>query len=282
MKKKSVFFVLGMRRAGTSILRRIISKSPGVDKCLFEPHEIFYAASLAQIQRYKDHPFVVNTLRKFKSQANSSSGRIGAKFPLNPGTHGMQWKYLNSTFPTCQFVFIIRDIDDNYASYKQQDKKSVRGYIEDRYVYDYFYNRFNAEFMEFTKANPERGIMFSYDSLVENGGNILDPLWPFLGVQPPKPAAFNDIHEPKHWKTKIKEEVNVDVGVNEVNEVNEVDEVNVDVNVNATELSHLLNMSVSTSVQDQTDETDNINGINEPECTNKMKGTGDNENAETS
>ena len=51
------FFILGMRRSGTSILREIVASHPEVDECLFEPHDLWHAIMMDHFKRFEARPY---------------------------------------------------------------------------------------------------------------------------------------------------------------------------------------------------------------------------------
>ena len=50
-------FIIGMRRSGTSILRKLVELHPEVERIEFEPNELLEVCERIGITRYKNIPF---------------------------------------------------------------------------------------------------------------------------------------------------------------------------------------------------------------------------------
>jgi len=134
--KSNLFFIIGIRRSGTSLLRELIMKHPQVMGCEFEPHDLWAAVDLNHfprlIKKHNVSKFVTSTINKFIENGQIAHARgkwYGAKFALNPGVKALEWIWLKKTFPDAKFIFITRDINSTWRSYENQDKNSIRGLI---------------------------------------------------------------------------------------------------------------------------------------------------------
>jgi len=88
MAKK--FFIIGMRRSGTSILRELISCHPDVQGCEFETHILRYALQCMEIPRYRGIKWANEEIERFKTAHSNTDKRYGIKFALNPGVYDME------------------------------------------------------------------------------------------------------------------------------------------------------------------------------------------------
>ena len=134
--KSNLFFIIGIRRSGTSILGELISKHPQVMGCAFEPHDLWAAVDLSHFPRlmkdFNTNEFVMKKISDFNIRGREAAKKgmwFGAKFALNPGVKALEWVWLKKTFPEARFLFIVRDSESTWQSYRKQDKDSVRGII---------------------------------------------------------------------------------------------------------------------------------------------------------
>jgi len=196
----SPIFIVGMRRAGTSFLRKLIMDSSDVQDILFEPHILYHSVIVTQLQRLANTPHVTGPIEDFCRLVRRNKGRTGAKFAINPGVKGMEWICLNNVFPKAQFVFIGRNVWDNHASYWNEDKDYQRGVVPFE-PYEWFWIHNNAQWNEFCTVNPDRGIFVSYDRMVESPVETLAPVWDLLKVSPPSDKSFVKVRKPRYWMT---------------------------------------------------------------------------------
>lgn len=171
-----IFFIIGMRRSGTSILRTMILDHPDVAGIEFEPHPLWHAVDMAHFARFKNRP-EVKEIEKFRQKAAGKC--YGAKFALNPGVKALEWIWLDKTFPGSKFIFIIRDVRDTYKSYLKQDRKSVRGVIPQQAYFD-LHGHTISTFLKFNEENRERSCVVYYERLVENPDIELIKVWDLL------------------------------------------------------------------------------------------------------
>jgi len=171
-----MYFVIGMRRSGTSIFREIVQSHPDVASCLFEPHDLWAAVDLAHFSRFKNLEWVNSTIDKF-NRAN-----IGAKFALNSGTKALEWIWLDKTFNKPNFLFIRRCEEDTWNSVYKQDKDSVRGIVshkEHRLTHERIYD----QFARFCVRNPDRACMIDFEDLVKKPDQTMKTVWKTLKVK---------------------------------------------------------------------------------------------------
>jgi len=175
------FFIIGLRRSGTSLFRNLILKSPNIKTILFEPHEILHAVSLLKIKRYQNSKYHENTIKKFKQLPGIS----GAKFALNPGIDAMDWVWLSKSFPQAKFLFISRNVGSNYKSYHKADVKTFRGVIP-KDIYKPFHGVMNAGFEKFHAAHPKASAVLKYDNILSDVDSEMQKAWNLLGVKSPR------------------------------------------------------------------------------------------------
>ena len=197
----NMFFIIGLRRSGTSFIRREILKSRDVDWCLFEPHDLFYAVMLQKFNRFKKEPFISTRINKFRKNSNTNPGKknklCGAKFALNPGIDAMDWRYFITQFPGCKIIFIKRNIDDNYNSYYNEDKKIPRGYIE-KGLYEPFWNFMNGTFERYVKNHASSSCMIDYDRFFVDFKDEMSKIWKTLGI-PALDGLHKDLIKPSFF-----------------------------------------------------------------------------------
>lgn len=187
-----IFFVIGMRRSGTSILRTLLLTHPKIKDVLFEPHDLWSAVDLNHFSRFKRLEWVQNTMQDFKKRASQGQW-YGAKFALNPGTKALEWVWLHKTFLDAKFIFIIRNKEDTWRSFCKQDKDSVRGIIPKQafdILYDYHINTF--------KKYACIKCFIYYENLVHNADQELISIWNLLDIK--KHIGLNKLmKKPEHW-----------------------------------------------------------------------------------
>ena len=175
------FFIIGLRRSGTSILRTLVSKLPGVSKILFEPHELFHAAQLLKIPRYKNSECHIEIINSFNNLPKWS----GAKIALNPGVDALEWVWLYKMFPQARFIFIRRNCDSNFKSYHQTDINTLRGVIP-KAIYKPFHGFMNDSFLLFNKVNPKISTIIDYDKILVDVDGEIGKVCTVLGMRPIK------------------------------------------------------------------------------------------------
>ncbi len=173
----NLFFIIGMRRSGTSILRELILKHPQVDKILFEPYPLWHSIRVSHLGRYKNDPYVKKVIQDFR---NSSGKYKGAKFALNAGLESMTWRRLALVFPEAKFIFIIRDAEQTYKSWVGQDKNSVRGLCS-KELYMGFREHIVNSFFDFY-ADKNRSCIIRYKELVKNPDEEMKNVYKLLDI----------------------------------------------------------------------------------------------------
>jgi len=187
-------FLLGMRRSGTSLLRRLCNMAPGTE-LLFEPHELWFAITHSQIKRYEDEPLVKGVLEKFRKFC-CTKRNAGFKYVFNPEIRAFEWPILDKYYPEARYIFIRRKQRDTYRSYFDQDKKAIRGTVPS-HIHRYFWTQFYAQAERFVEANKDRSVLVEYEDLVLTKGGNLGQVWKLLDT-----ATIDvrpHIHFPSHW-----------------------------------------------------------------------------------
>jgi len=172
------FFVLGMRRSGTSFLRQLIMENPDIKNVLFEPHELIFAAQSIDIKRYRKSEYHFNALQ----QLESKDLWMGAKIVGNPGIEFFNWKWLAMKFPEAKFVFIRRDVNSTYNSWIKNET-SPRGTISLPMYHDWWRETYNAFYL-FMAANPDRCCHIEYEDLLKDVNKELTEVEELLKIQP--------------------------------------------------------------------------------------------------
>lgn len=180
------FFIIGLRRSLTSILRTLVGKHPKVKDILFEPHDLWAAVDLSHFQRMMRHPD--NSLwanRHINLFKNYDEKWVGAKFALNPGTKALEWKWLPKTFPNARFIFITRDISKTWSSVFKEDKGSVRGIIHEQ-AYRIMAKDLIHEFHVYQSSHVVDSCIISAEELIKNADAEMMKVWATLGIEPIK------------------------------------------------------------------------------------------------
>ena len=199
MTGTGTFFIIGARRSGTSILRRIVSLAPEIENILFEPHPLWHAVMMQHFRRFQGpgHQKVVDNFHP-----KGKGTILGAKIALNPGIDAMDWVWLPRVFKGAKFIFIKRNPKDNYASYYHADRDSVRGMITER-VYSPMYQWIWGSMFDFWKHNQARAMIINYDKMIDNPLEEISRIWPFLGVTaPPDEVITSLIRTPENTTGK--------------------------------------------------------------------------------
>lgn len=192
------FFIIGVRRSGTSILRKLIIKSVSVKDILFEPHPLWFAAMMQHFDRFNGKDFYKKTLEKFKDRRN---GKLyGAKFALNPGIDALDWVWLDEVFDKPRFIFVTRKLMDSFRSYENVDKNIHRGAIsEEAYIPAFAF--VIRTFKKFANEHSNRSLIIRYEDIVKNADHALAPAWKLLEARPVK-GLNKHIEKPLHWSGK--------------------------------------------------------------------------------
>lgn len=188
------FFVIGMRRSGTSILRRLIMEHTHIEDIKFEPHELMFAASTVHIKRYSNNPYHKQVLEEYRGH---DKRWYGAKFALNAGIEALHWRHLYERFHSARFIFIRRNMMDVYNSWVKQDEASTRGVVPPS-MYEPWWGWINASFEKYLQDNPQRGVLIEYEALVENADREMQRVWRLLGI-PPRLGFNEKMRTPENW-----------------------------------------------------------------------------------
>ena len=177
-------FVLGLRRSGTSIIRKCINTSPNVE-LEFEPRDAWWTITQGHLPRFRNHKMVVHLEDAMKSTLSlmESCNLIGgAKFAFEPGIVGMYWRHIELRFKDPKFVFVRRNAKDTYSSYTKMDNGSVHG-TACQTSFDLARQQIYSSFEDFSRQYPERSAFVDYEKLIA-GKQIPDSVWNMIGVQP--------------------------------------------------------------------------------------------------
>jgi len=124
-----IFFIVGVRRSGTSILRTLLLGHPEIKGIDFEPHPLWFATMMQHFDRFNNEKVWKSIVSEFKSKGNKKCH--GAKFALNPGIDALDWVWLDEVFEQPRFIFIKRRLQDSFRSYKNVDREIRRGAIDE-------------------------------------------------------------------------------------------------------------------------------------------------------
>ena len=200
MGRDKKFFIIGMRRSGTSILRDLISIHPEIQDIEFENHILRYALQCMRISRYKFTDWAVEEIEKFKSSNADTDKWRGVKYALNPGVFDMEWVYLNHYFPDAKFIFITRDKCQTYKSYKKLDENIMRGHAPWD-CYSPFYDLMVKQFTDYNDRNPGNSCMINYENLVMDADSELKKVWDLLSLEP-EITCNRMMRIPENWSNK--------------------------------------------------------------------------------
>lgn len=181
-----LFFIIGLRRSGTSILRTVMSRHSDITYIYFEPHDLWNAVDMKHFDRLMERPvvetFVKDTLKVWSDFAKQPTW-WGAKFALNPGVKALEWVWLAKTFPEAKFIFILRNTQSTWNSYYDQDKKSIRGAIDKR-AYDILADSLKGNFRNYVADDPNKSCIVNYEKMLTNPDQELWRVWELLKIKP--------------------------------------------------------------------------------------------------
>ena len=203
LRGQGTFFIIGIRRSGTSIVRRLLAMPPEVEKILFEPHDFWHSMMMQHFRRFQGqfHQIVIDN---FRPQGKKTI--VGAKFALNPGIDALDWRWIPDIYPGAKIIFIARNEADTFASYFKADKDSLRGIVTDR-QYSPMFQWLTGSFFDFWQHNQDRSIILNYDNLIKDPAKILAPAWDLLRITPvPKGILKQMIIKPANMGGKIQYE----------------------------------------------------------------------------
>lgn len=169
----SSFFILGMRRSGTSILRKLIMQHPQVKNIAFEPNELFEVTERIGIQRYANNLYFQQVFNTYKT--------ANAKLVTNAGIEGMRWLNFPYYYQNKKFIFIIRNPESTYKSWVRVET-SRRGNCSYE-MYLPWYEHIVDSFREFAYRNPNRATVMIYKYLLKDVDKELEKVWNLLGLE---------------------------------------------------------------------------------------------------
>lgn len=184
-------WLIGMRRSGTSFMRQVLCKAPGVD-LLFEPRDLWFAVTQGHLRRFKFNPSVTGAFDRFES-----SGATGAKFALDPGIGAFYWKHLPLRYRGSRFVFIRRRQKPTYASYAKTDGGSVQGIVPAD-IHRWFWTELYGQFADFAAENPAAAVLIEYEDVLRDADTACEPLWRLLGSRPAPGVVRAMVKAPEH------------------------------------------------------------------------------------
>jgi len=207
-ENQKVFFIIGIRRAGTSVMRQILSASEDISGVLFEPHPLWHSIQMQHFKRFKspEHQAVLESFKKIGSHGKY----VGAKFALNPGIDALDFLWIPRMFPQAKIIFMTRNINDVYQSYLNADKNTKRGAIPQT-IYDPMFRWLEGWLWHIYDTTPDRTCWIHYDKLVENPLGEMEKIYACLGIKE-IPSVAQIIHKPKNWKTKQGKKPSGEIG----------------------------------------------------------------------
>jgi len=198
MENLKVFFIIGIRRAGTSIMRQVLQESEDIEKVYFEPHPLWHAIQMQHFKRFKG-PRYKEDIDNFL-KVGTAGKYVGAKFALNPGIDAMDFLWIPRMFPMAKIIFMTRNINDVYQSYLNTDKNTKRGAIP-QIIYDPMFRWLEGWMWHIYDTTPSRTCWIHYDKLVEDPLGEMSKIYECLGIKE-IPGVPEIISKPKNWKTK--------------------------------------------------------------------------------
>ena len=194
---KRPVIILGMRRSGTSVARRLTELSPDVT-VVFEPRDWWwYFTQGSAVERFLDKD-IVHLLNTHINRHFNADGVRGVKFAVDPCLTSFYWKHLERVEPRPKYVFIQRNMEDTWHSYADVDKNSLQGVVP-KWVFSYFWVELYKQFSEHHSRFPERTMFMHYERLIVNPVEESYRLFKFLDVSPPEVQTIEELMgEPTH------------------------------------------------------------------------------------
>ncbi len=171
-------FIIGMRRSGTSILRKLVELHPEVERIEFEPNELLEVCERIGIPRYKNIPYFNEVINRFKKPRDKW---YGAKLALNVGLEAMRWLRFEEQFDKPYYIFIQRNPSTTYDSWVKNETSS-RG-VCPKEMYLPWWKHINKSFEQFVKENPDRTCIVQYEDLCDNADLELEKVWNLMGIE---------------------------------------------------------------------------------------------------
>ena len=194
------FFIIGIRRSGTTIIKELVQKHPDIMTIEFEPHHLWAAVDLHHFKRLMNQNkikiWVSSIIQQFRKHGELGKW-YGAKFALNPGTKALEWVWLHKTFPDARFIFIVRKTENTWKSVYKQDANSVRGIIDKR-AYEIMSENLKKDFQVFADQFPKKAVICSYEKLLNNPFAELSKVWRLLGLDTPNIDFKQFIRRPEN------------------------------------------------------------------------------------
>lgn len=190
-----LFFIIGVRRSGTSILRTLLLRHPKINGIDFEPHPLWFATMMQHFDRFNNEKAWRGIVDDFRKKGKKDYR--GAKFALNPGIDALDWVWLDEVFEQPKFIFVNRSLMDSYRSYWSVDREIRRGAINESSYFPAF-AFVQGTFEKFVCQHARRSVILRYEEIVRNPDSEIRKATDILNLRPIK-GLKKHIKKPKHW-----------------------------------------------------------------------------------
>lgn len=185
-------FVIGLRRSGTSFTRQCLNRAGC--RLLYEPRDLWWAITQGHLPRFRACVSTRAPIAAFLAELGKHGSRYGAKFALEPGISAMYWQYIPPQFPNAKYVFVVRNVIDNYASYVREDQWEPQGIVSES-VFRETHSELVLTYCDFLCANPGRCAIVDYDLMIESG-SLPAEVGTLLGIENLDVREF--VRNPRH------------------------------------------------------------------------------------
>lgn len=241
MQEPKSIVLLGSSRSGTSLFATLMNAHPDIicgsetDFWLSEPKDMSQAAAVVahrlslnrwqldlyelrvRISRAQNIRDIFHAFFMAFAKAHNKSGKAWAEKTVR---HLYHIPYINSIFPKCTFIHMVRNGYDNIAS-----KLSGPGFRGDFKKCKDFWKTESALGLKCETQFPARTLRVSYEDLVKNTSNVMNAIFQFCGFpsidvpttvgdvitadwQPQKLAYRDEYHQSwyvNHYKRLLRE-----------------------------------------------------------------------------
>jgi len=191
--------VLGPSRNGTTITERIIRSHPAVSSDQYIPFARWEFAAITEVAGNLKHTPVIDGLVK-AMQRDREWRHFCVKVALPWSLIALGWRQFVSRIKPAKIVFIARGGYDAYQSVCKMPHVKAIDQTPCWETYREWHQSLARGFVAYNDEHPGTSVCLTYERLVMDTEQALEPMWQMLDCEPIANAACM-IRRPKHWSS---------------------------------------------------------------------------------